>query len=196
MTSYLKSIFWSRDNAKPTKSSARHIKSSSSRSNDSQPPSCSGSPTKSKHFNYIYAEPGNIPPAPIQTTTHERSNSLTPSRTIALSPLRYTLDDNSHGARSVYPHHPNYHATHSSDGANSNIPLYRLSSHKNERRTCHYSCLHILSASQILTIAILMQQPVFNPTSSFSSVRSSTQSMYHKWLLTWFVIDLERVSTK
>lgn len=158
MTSYLKSIFWGRDNTNHTKSSAHRIDTSSSRSNESRSPSCSGSPTKSKHFKYVYAEPGNIPPAPIQTITRERSNSLIPSRTIAPSPLRYTLDNNSHGARSVYPHHLNHHPTHSLDGANSNVPLYRSSSHRTERPT-------------------LMQRPAFNPTDSFSSVRSSTQSM-------------------
>lgn len=177
MTSYLKSIFWGRDNANHTKSSAHRIDTSSSRSNESRSPSCSGSPTKSKHFKYVYAEPGNIPPAPIQTITRERSNSLIPSRTIAPSPLRYTLDNNSHGARSVYPHHLNHHPTHSLDGANSNVPLYRSSSHRTERRMCYYNYLQILSASQIRTIATLMQRPAFNPTDSFSSVRSSTQSM-------------------
>ena len=176
MTSYLKSIFWGRDNANHTKSSARRIDTSSSRSNESQSPSCS--PTKSKHLKYIYAEPGNIPPAPIQTITCERSNSLTPSRTIAPSPLRYTLDNNnSHGARSVYPHHLNHRATHSLDGANSKVPLYRSSSHRTEQRMCYYNYFQILSASQIRTIATLMQRPAFNPTNSFSSVRSSTQSM-------------------
>ena len=177
MTSYLKSIFWGRDNTNHTKSSAHRIDTSSSRSNESRSPSCSGSPTKSKHFKYVYAEPGNIPPAPIQTITRERSNSLIPSRTIAPSPLRYTLDNNSHGARSVYPHHLNHHPTHSLDGANSNVPLYRSSSHRTERRMCYYNFLQILSASQIRTIATLMQRPAFNPTDSFSSVRSSTQSM-------------------
>lgn len=160
MASYLKSIFRGRDTTSTSKSNGRRTNTSGSggsrsRSRSSSESPTTSSPTKSKHFNYLYAEPGSVPPAPIQTATRERSNSLTASRAIAPSPLRYTFDNNiGRGAHSA-----SHHTTHSLDGANTKVPLYRSSSHKAERPG-------------------LVQQPAFNPTSSFGSVRSSSQSIY------------------
>lgn len=141
MASYLRSIFWGRDSSKSnprhadtsTTSSGRNGKSHS-RSRSESPTTTS--PTKSKHLRYLYAEPGGVPPASIQTTTRERSNSLTAARANAPSPLRYTYKDTATTrGHSGHPHIPAHHTSHSLDGANSKIPLYRTSSHKaGERR--------------------------------------------------------------
>ncbi|KXN82355.1 hypothetical protein AN958_02652 [Leucoagaricus sp. SymC.cos] len=152
MASYLKSIFWGRESSNTTKTNGRRNDSRAhkSRSHPSEP----SSPTKSKHFNYLYADPGSVPPAPIQTT-RERSNSMIASRAIAPSPLRHTLDNNT----GVYPHGQSHYGSHSLDGGNGKVPLYRATSHKTERPG-------------------LTQHPAFNPTSSFGSVRSSNPSVY------------------
>lgn len=141
MASYLRSIFWGRDSSSTSKSSNRHGDASLSINTKSHSRSRSGSsttssPTKAKHLKYLYAEPGAVPPAPIQSTNRERSNSLTAARANAPSPLRYTYDSSAtRGGHHGHPHVPTHHTSHSLDGSSSKVPLYRTSSHKvGERR--------------------------------------------------------------
>ncbi|KAF9448811.1 hypothetical protein P691DRAFT_704304 [Macrolepiota fuliginosa MF-IS2] len=156
MASYLRSIFWGSSSTSKSNNRQRDA-SPKSHSRSRSEASTTSSPTKAKHLKYLYAEPGRIPPASLQTTTRERSNSLTAARANAPSPLRYTYDT---GAARGHPHAPTHHTSHSLDGTNSKVPLYRTSSHKLGERPA------------------LSQYPTFNATSSFGSVRSSNQSVY------------------
>jgi hypothetical protein len=141
MASYLRSIFWRRDS---TKSDTRDTRTSSSTRSGkshtrsrSESPTTTSLPTKSKHFKYLYADPGQVPPAPIQTT-RERSTSFTAARANAPSPLRYAFKSSASQSHNDRPYMPTHHTGHSLDTANSKVPLYRTSSQKERRKSQCY----------------------------------------------------------
>ncbi|KAF8991124.1 hypothetical protein BDQ17DRAFT_312901 [Cyathus striatus] len=124
--------------------------------------SASSSPTQVNGYGYGYPIPGSAPSSSY-SISRERSNSFVAARANAPSPLRYgTYDSSSARSRSHAGHQSSpttqQPTSHHHSSQSSRSLLYRSASHKAGDRPSPY--------------------PIYTPTGSFSSVRSSNSSIY------------------
>ncbi|TFK33669.1 hypothetical protein BDQ12DRAFT_738671 [Crucibulum laeve] len=156
MASYFRSIFGVHSNSTSPTTSSRKDRNDKTHHRSR---SAASSPTEIRGLDYFYATPGTASTASsAHSTTRERSNSYVAAKANSPSPLRYTTGESSHSNPTAREHTAPSQQRPSTSHS-SRVPLQRTASHQVGERPSPY--------------------PLFTPTGSFSSTRSSNSSIYH-----------------